>query len=616
MAKSYVLSGSTATISAPIGGVGSNTNNSLPIIEDIRNLTISGPKPIHVFSSSLKANIILVAKYTFHAENENELAIRKGDILKLLDRCGDGWLLVKFVDKLLDPGLIPASYIDIAVNDQSNPITLTWLQSTNDEYSNNSKLIEEYNYIQFQLKNDIHNKPLTVNNKAYPVCASIANFSLFKDRYWYRIDVEYSNQTKTHIGRYYQDFYNLHIILKNLIGNKNVDNEDLNLPKLPEPISVNEDDLDEEKINTLLKRCNALHTYMNKLILNNYFQTSMVLIDWLDLDHDTNELKGFKNDNLIDNLSNDQINEKILPGSVNIVKQYYDKKSLELQAYDESNGDLPKRSKTKNTYNHYQQARNGSINRNNSIGVNRNNSTSINRNNSVNINRNNSVSYNQTNHNPSSTPINVNRNNSTSIDPLSRNNSDSADSTPNTSFNTTAPMPSSNTTVDTSFGSNQSTSSITPTKMPFSPHVPYPTKISPPKLSANSPALPYSPTMQFSPQFSPQYSPQLVYSNMSPQLQPISQAQPYQSNVINYNNNHQFIKCKIVNFNNEIVAIKLNKALIRSINDIKVLVKQKIYFTKLFIKLPNSNNYENIDIVNFSISEFLRFNDKVYLKIS
>lgn len=80
------------------------------------------------------------------------------------------------------------------------------------------------------------------------------------------------------------------------------------------------------------------------------------------------------------------------------------------------------------------------------------------------------------------------------------------------------------------------------------------------------------------------------------------------------NKQHHFIKCKIIDNTGDIVAIKLDKSQIKSIQDFKNLIKLKINYKNLFIKLPNLNNFENIDVVNFNISEFLRFNDKVYLK--
>lgn len=67
--------------------------------------------------------IVLTAKYRFIAENPNELCIEPRDYLKLLERPGNGWLKVQMLDKYDQVGLIPASYVSIAVNDIINPIS-------------------------------------------------------------------------------------------------------------------------------------------------------------------------------------------------------------------------------------------------------------------------------------------------------------------------------------------------------------------------------------------------------------------------------------------------------------------------------------------------------------
>lgn len=128
------------------------------------------------------------------------------------------------------------------------------------------------------------------------------------------------------------------------------------------------------------------------------------------------------------------------------------------------------------------------------------------------------------------------------------------------------------------------------------------------------------------------------------------------SNSNNNNNNtgskhqrtfsNQFIKCKIIDPKNDIIVIKLNKGELKLINDLKIALKSRINinfppvsqpqpqpqqplsespnlnfglmknkYNQVFIKLPNLNNFENIDTIKFNFHEFLRFNDKMYLKI-
>ncbi|KAI5963545.1 uncharacterized protein KGF55_002425 [Candida pseudojiufengensis] len=416
----------------------------------LRSLTISNPttEDQNNFQTNLKSNIILITKFTFKSETSNELSIQKGDILKLLDIPSNGWLLVKFIDKLKPPGLVPAQYVDIAINDPINPITLNWLHSTDSSLSS-SNIIKDHKFLNLQF-NKIESKFQTINNKPYPILVSISNFALFKQRYWYRLDVELSNKSKIYLCRYYQDFYNLHINLLKFLNDipqedKLEEDVDLKLPKLPEPLPtrlkhdennsaiIEVEEEEEENINLLLKRCNDLNIYINKLILNKYFQTSMEIIDWLDLNY--NNLPGFLE---IDEIENDDINQKILPGSIDVVKNYNEKrlkleeeekKKANREEDEEENDDdrennedsddensekedLPSRTKSKNIYNNYQQASN--VFRQNSNSIKRSQSkkvTSLTKTKSKSsspISSTPNTSFNNNNSNISNTSINLN----------------------------------------------------------------------------------------------------------------------------------------------------------------------------------------------------------------
>ncbi|KAK6456059.1 uncharacterized protein RJT20DRAFT_134832 [Scheffersomyces xylosifermentans] len=626
----------------------SKASTAVVLSAPVRSLTISSPSAAQNVSSTLKANIILVCKYSFKAENHNELSVNKGDILKLLDRPGNGWLLVKFVDKLREPGLIPALYTDIAVNDKHNPITLTWLQSSSQSYTYQD-IIDEQNYLDVQFK-AVSSPFLTINNRPFPISASISNFLLYNQRYWYRLDIVYSDSSKAYVCRYYQDFYNLHINLLALTSQSSESvSETLKLPKLPEPLPTNntnnsnfEKIEDGSQITLLLKRCNDLNVYINKLILNKYYQTSPVLLTWLDMKYDN--LPGFvlAEDEESTTLTNDQINNRILPGSFNVVKQYYDNEAekeeiatTEEEPIPYTPTELPTRTKSKNIYNNYQQAAIRTI----------------------------SVSSGKSTNNRGSSSSS-NRSSGKAISPTNNVSSRSFNSSANTTGqNSSFGNHGSNTTANTSVGSINSSShqqqkqvhsqqqqhSLQQSQQQQEHHHHHhhhhqsqpqaQTQQTQPQQvqqhSHQSQPFPQSPYAQ---KQSPTYSPKTPYNRVSPPRQsPSSNGSspfPHVPMAINTpkmypgttngqsptmfqsNNRGSFIKCKIVNFNNEIVALKLNKQSIKSVNDLKVLVKQKIYFTRLFIKLPNLNNYENIDVVNFNITEFLRFNDKVLLKIS
>ncbi|KAI3404110.2 hypothetical protein KGF56_003146 [Candida oxycetoniae] len=714
-------------------GGGSSSLNS-----PIRTLTISKPTTKHIEKviNDFRANIILVVKYPFHAESANELSVKSGDILKLLDKPNDGWILVKFVDKLQAPGLIPALYVDIAINDPVNPITLNWLHSKED-----SNIIDDHNWLNLQF-NKIESKFQTINNKAYPVSASISNFFLYKDRYWYRLDVGFSDKSKSYLCRYYQDFYNLHIsmleMIEKICHSDTAESSELKLPKLPEPLPTtlqksNNDSAseckdekyevkreEEQQISILLKRCNSLNIYINKLILNKYFQTSIEFIDWLDLSY--KNLPGYfiprdqaikmeeeekekeeynRNDDYYKKkknkktarLTEDEINNKILPESVNVVKNYNEnrlklqqekeemerKKLKEVRAnHNYSTGDLPARTRSKNIYNNYQQASrafdntassrqtseilgNGSRSLRNSFksslaGTTKH--TSLGQ----------ALLYERKGSTKSLSNANSSSASNSSTSPTEFKSLEEFDGTPNTSSlsisSNSTPIVQQSTAfaMTPPFTEQQQQQSRQQSSSPqAASNPPYPIqsnetspKYSPASTNSTiiSPKTSYSPRPGLTPRLTipetcPQSRPSPLQlqplnnlhhhspSKMSPlglnhQIFPISgfsNPQLQQSPMINTmsspfissnsnSNAHQYIKCKIMNHDNEILAIKFNKSQFKTIQDMKVLIRQKVPYNKLFIKLPNLNNFENIDVVNFNITEFLRFNDKVMLKIT
>ena len=72
-------------------------------------------------------SIILITKYDFISDDKDQLNIKAKQFLKLLQKLGNGWLLVHDLYDKSKLGLIPASYVDIALNDPLEPIKLTWL---------------------------------------------------------------------------------------------------------------------------------------------------------------------------------------------------------------------------------------------------------------------------------------------------------------------------------------------------------------------------------------------------------------------------------------------------------------------------------------------------------
>lgn len=349
----------------------------MPVVSNqLRNLKISPPSLADQVNSKLKANVILVAKYDFVAESASEFSVKKGDVLKLLDKLANGWVLVKSVEKVTSPGLVPCLYVDIAVNDTLNPITLQWLHETG---TSASTVLGNTTFYDAEVKQLLRNNaPITINNRPYPLAASISNFLLYENRYWYRVDITYSTQERAYLCRYYQDFYTLHASLLEHVEQWQLASKEqelpefLKLPKLPEPIPSNKRESAELR-SLLVKRCKDLDQYINLLILNKHYQVLPPLLKWLDAKYE--KAPGFVVAEQL-NETNEVINEKVLPGSVGIYSHHkadngteserlhavLDKREEEDQAKkfpmsspNPNDRVGPKQPVSRNIYNHYQQ---------------------------------------------------------------------------------------------------------------------------------------------------------------------------------------------------------------------------------------------------------------------
>lgn len=217
---------------------------------NLKKLAISSPinakspseslQPSPVFSPhSREPVIVLRAKYDFNAESPVEISVRRNDYVKLVHRPGNGWLLVKFIDKT-DSGLIPASYVDIAANDIQNPITLDWLLENRPRSGRKPEFINS-----IKISTVLQNK---------------------KMRYLYRLDITMSSGKQMYLCKYYQDFYNLHVALVTSLGST------VPLPSLPKPRGLMERATlkaspNRADVKNLLEVAGQLSKYMRQLLI-------------------------------------------------------------------------------------------------------------------------------------------------------------------------------------------------------------------------------------------------------------------------------------------------------------------------------------------------------------
>lgn len=317
--------------------------------------------------------VILVAKYSFTAELDAELSVKKGAFVKLLNRPRNGWLFVQYLDSYQARGLVPASYVDIEVNDNKHPISVEWLnemepqnkESQNKESQNNenaentensensAKSDEVTNEISKKTFNEIttetNNKSNSNNHKSHdssalfnfaassetaePSTPALASSSIFEapaapksitisnvlqssvGGVWYRVDVRMSDQSMVYVAKRYQDFYNLHVALLQTTTAIS------SLPRLPQPIRTNmigvmsKPRTDRVYLENLLVRCNELNYYVNQLIKATTLN-GMETYNWIMATSDPRLI--FANEAAV-NMFSDDINEKLYPNSTNVM---------------------------------------------------------------------------------------------------------------------------------------------------------------------------------------------------------------------------------------------------------------------------------------------------------
>lgn len=575
--------------------------------QGVKDLKISAPTTIGQVASKLRCKVVLVAKYDFASESPDELSVKRGDVLKLLDRLSNGWVLVEFIDKILSPGLVPCLYVDIAANDPLNPITLLWLHEMSSQKPFNTFYDVQ---VQMLLAN---NSPLTINNKLYPLTVSVTNYLMFENRFWYRVDVTYSNGEQGYLCRYYLDFYDLHLLLLDYVNDPDHSDqsEKIKLPKLPEPIPSNKRD-SAEQTDLFSKRCRDLSAYMNELIANKRFQVCSAIVDWIAVGY--KELPGFTVEETL-NDSSEVINQRILPGSIILglrSKVFHfndlptDDKSCDSIKYFAPSKEGPKTAKSKNIYNHYQQAANFSS----SVG--RSHSTTegpshIRRSNSTVDRRGSELERSRTVSNPS----NISKTFKGGFAPPTPQ-MQPCKQVPDSPYAVTA-------TPTQSFGR---TSQQSPGAMSSTPPKALGQMLK--HASRDSPSNSFQAGAKMRSNSVPSDNTGLQtpsLNNVTPQMKAAAQMSPNISMGTPLSQKSQkaagkLLKCEIKMQNNDSLIVRVQSGNVLNVREFKAFIYKKLAFNNLFIKLPDSDSYEEIDPIEDEFMTLLRTGDKLSLLVT
>ncbi|CAI5757485.1 unnamed protein product [Candida verbasci] len=227
----------------------------------LKNLTISSPllsketKTTTTDFSTSYPSLVLISKYKFNKENANEISINPRQYFKLIEKLGNGWLKVKSLDSNPMEGLVPASYLEIAINDTNNPITLSWLHEYNS--TNTTKT-----YLKISINEVFQN--------------------LKSKKIWYKLKIKINDSEFIFIGKSYQQIYDFHLKLE-----ERDDYMDEDLPILPSPLirtSIYHSPnlkYDVKYLSELRRMCSDLSQYFEKLLSLNLKEFETELYDFI-----------------------------------------------------------------------------------------------------------------------------------------------------------------------------------------------------------------------------------------------------------------------------------------------------------------------------------------------
>ncbi|KAI5951013.1 hypothetical protein KGF54_004087 [Candida jiufengensis] len=192
-------------------------------------------------------HIILIAKYSFQATTNDELSILPKKFYKLIKKIGNGWLLVCEIENNSKKGLVPASYMEIGINDLINPITLDWLH----QYKLQPLPQQEINNLESE----------SSPTKSFDLPIDCLIDEIYQDlntkKIWFCIKFQYDTKI-IYINRDFSELETFNNSLKHL--------NDLNL-KFPEIVS-NFSKLNSNIIKQFKILCINLHYYFEYIIQN------------------------------------------------------------------------------------------------------------------------------------------------------------------------------------------------------------------------------------------------------------------------------------------------------------------------------------------------------------
>ncbi|KTW29612.1 phosphatidylinositol-3-phosphate-binding protein BEM1 [Pneumocystis jirovecii RU7] len=263
----------------------------------------------HVTEAPVKNQSLYgVVQYDFHAERPDELEAQAGEAIIVIAQSNHEWFVAKPIGRLGGPGLIPISFIEIRdfstgkaitnvqelVDSMAIPRVEEWKKMTA-EYKNNSISLGKFN---FDEKSSNKNNSVSQNNQSVEcskksmhdiklvsgsfynnnneyiciVSSRVIKHVYINEGYQYLVHAEMENSRYRSLFRYYEDFYNLQVmLLEEFPVEAGRTGERRILPYMPVPLSYVDDQISQ-------RRCIDLDTYLRDLCrLPSYIKRSSLV---------------------------------------------------------------------------------------------------------------------------------------------------------------------------------------------------------------------------------------------------------------------------------------------------------------------------------------------------
>lgn len=240
-----------------------------------------------------------VVLYDFNAEKSDELTAHVGENLFICAHHNFEWFIAKPIGRLGGPGLVPVGFVSIidsatgyaTGNTVKEDVELVNLPTVQEWKSN----IAKYKASNINLGSVDHlgtspyHEPVQVTSTIYPeaatiIRASVENFGLKDDKYWFLVTCTLESGKSRRLQRYYQNFYDLQVQLLDAFPAESGKLRDVNgqwtkriMPYIPGPVTYVAEGITK-------RRREDLNVYVAELIrLPEYISRSKMVHDLFSL---------------------------------------------------------------------------------------------------------------------------------------------------------------------------------------------------------------------------------------------------------------------------------------------------------------------------------------------